>query len=236
MTAAALAAAAAALLIFPSRAVVPGVGRRRAARQPRAANPGSGRVRVLLGIGVALAIAGLTKTAGGLVVGLVTGFAVFAFLARRASTDRPLEDEARRQLPLVLEAASLLLDAGLPAYQAIELAALSCGPALHAPLRRVSQLNALGGSTAAWQPIRGDPVLGPVARAAERSAASGASLAADWRRQAQAVREEARTVAEVKAGHAGIAVLAPVGLCFLPAFVCLGIVPIVIGLATQFFA
>jgi pilus assembly protein TadC len=31
--------------------------------------------------------------------------------------------------------------------------------------------------------------------------------------------------------RAGVRVLAPLGLCFLPAFVCLGVVPLVIGIA-----
>ena len=31
--------------------------------------------------------------------------------------------------------------------------------------------------------------------------------------------------------RAGVLVSGPLGLCFLPAFVCLGIVPVVVGLA-----
>ena len=32
-------------------------------------------------------------------------------------------------------------------------------------------------------------------------------------------------------GKAGVWVLAPLGVCFLPAFVCLGVVPLVLGIA-----
>ena len=39
----------------------------------------------------------------------------------------------------------------------------------------------------------------------------------------------------MRAQRAGIGVLAPLGLCFLPAFVCIGVVPIIVGLAGDIF-
>jgi pilus assembly protein TadC len=36
-----------------------------------------------------------------------------------------------------------------------------------------------------------------------------------------------------RAQRAGVWVLLPLGCCFLPAFVCIGIVPVVIGVAGQ---
>ncbi|TFV57943.1 UNVERIFIED_ORG: type II secretion protein F, partial [Bacillus sp. AZ43] len=50
------------------------------------------------------------------------------------------------------------------------------------------------------------------------------ALAADARAASRAATEEA-------VRRAGIWVLAPLGLCFLPAFVCLGVVPMVLGIA-----
>jgi pilus assembly protein TadC len=35
------------------------------------------------------------------------------------------------------------------------------------------------------------------------------------------------------AQRAGVLITVPLGLCFLPAFVCLGIVPVIAGLAKQ---
>jgi hypothetical protein len=43
----------------------------------------------------------------------------------------------------------------------------------------------------------------------------------------------ARTEAAVR--RAGVWVLAPLGLCFLPAFVCLGVAPLVLGIAGTVF-
>ena len=38
---------------------------------------------------------------------------------------------------------------------------------------------------------------------------------------------------EARAERAGVLVTGPLGLCFLPAFICLGIVPVVVGLASS---
>ncbi|MDQ3055153.1 MAG: type II secretion system protein F, partial [Actinomycetota bacterium] len=38
-----------------------------------------------------------------------------------------------------------------------------------------------------------------------------------------------------RAQRAGVALMAPLGLCFLPAFVCLGVVPVVVGIASRVF-
>jgi threonine dehydrogenase-like Zn-dependent dehydrogenase len=50
---------------------------------------------------------------------------------------------------------------------------------------------------------------------------------------AAAVRSGADDLAEAKAQRAAVAVTGPLGLCFLPAFLCIGVVPVVIGLATR---
>ena len=48
---------------------------------------------------------------------------------------------------------------------------------------------------------------------------------------AETIRDRARDDALERSERAGVAISGPLGLCFLPAFVCLGIVPVVIGLA-----
>ena len=45
------------------------------------------------------------------------------------------------------------------------------------------------------------------------------------------VRAEYRSAAEQAARRVGVLAVAPLGLCFLPAFVLLGVVPVVVGLA-----
>jgi pilus assembly protein TadC len=69
--------------------------------------------------------------------------------------------------------------------------------------------------------------------AASRSARSGTRLADTLSRQADLLRAELQTKAVRRAHRVGAIALLPLGLCYLPAFVCLGIVPMVAGLAGQ---
>ncbi len=87
---------------------------------------------------------------------------------------------------------------------------------------------------AAWEQAaagRADETAAALARMARRSARSGAGLAAAVTELAERKRAEAEDAAAARAERAGVLVAGPLGLCFLPAFVCLGIVPVVIGLA-----
>jgi pilus assembly protein TadC len=101
-------------------------------------------------------------------------------------------------------------------------------------LALVAGLQRLGSSpTAAWADLVDDADLGPVARAVGRSAESGARLAAAFERLAADRRSALAAAGEARARRAGVIAMAPLGLCFLPAFVSLGIVPIVLSLAKE---
>jgi pilus assembly protein TadC len=99
-------------------------------------------------------------------------------------------------------------------------------------LRTTADLLALGADPeVAWAPVAADPDLESLARMARRSARSGASLAAAVAELAETERIRVEDVAAAAAERAGVLISGPLGLCFLPAFVCLGIVPVVAGLA-----
>jgi pilus assembly protein TadC len=66
-----------------------------------------------------------------------------------------------------------------------------------------------------------------------RAAASGAPVAETLTRLADDSRAAARVAAVTAARRVGVQVVAPLGLCFLPAFVLLGIVPVIAGLAAD---
>ncbi len=55
-------------------------------------------------------------------------------------------------------------------------------------------------------------------------------------RRSTRVREALTDAAEARAQRAGVLIAAPLGLCFLPAFLVLGVVPVVIGLAGEVLA
>jgi pilus assembly protein TadC len=119
-------------------------------------------------------------------------------------------------------------------------AVASCGPPeLGGLLCRAADLLALGADPAtAWaEPEeRLDRQGRAMLRLARRSASSGAALADGVAELAVESRQEAIHAAAAAAERAGVVIAGPLGACFLPAFACLGVVPVVAGLATEVFA
>jgi pilus assembly protein TadC len=127
-----------------------------------------------------------------------------------------------------LDLMAACLKAGLPVPTAIRAVGIE-------ELNQTAELLALGADpVAAWAPALERPATAALARAARRTARSGAALARQAAELAGWTRAEARDQAEAKAQRAAVAVAAPLALCFLPAFLCLGVLPVVLGLAGQF--
>jgi pilus assembly protein TadC len=156
---------------------------------------------------------------------------------------RPLRGPARAAGPDPLAVASCLdvlavcLGAGMAVPTAAAAAAPSAPPDLARVLRRAADLLALGADPAvAWSIPSGsqdstDPQIDALLRLARRSASSGAALADGVTELAEESRHDAAHAATAAAERAGVLIAGPLGLCFLPAFICLGIVPVVAGLA-----
>jgi len=136
-------------------------------------------------------------------------------------------------LPLALDLTAAALRAGQPLPAALQLGAPAC--LLHRDdVARVGRLLELGADPqVAWQSVEAIPALASVAAAARRSADSGGRLAEAFERCAAESRAELGTAAQARARRAEVWSMAPLGLCFLPAFVCLGIVPTIAGIAGQ---
>jgi pilus assembly protein TadC len=124
------------------------------------------------------------------------------------------------------------LRAGLSLDRAVRAVAVSLPGPMAAALTEVADLLALGADpAAAWAPALDEPATARLARAARRSARSGAAVADVATTVAADVRAEAAEAVSARAERAGVLVAGPLGLCFLPAFLALGIAPVVIGLA-----
>jgi hypothetical protein len=103
-----------------------------------------------------------------------------------------------------------------------------------APLERVGRLLQLGADpAAAWSALDSVAGFAPVASAGRRCAKSGARLAGAFRATAHDLRAGRQTDALARAERVGIWSLLPLGLCFLPAFVCIGVAPVIAGIAAQ---
>ncbi len=173
-------------------------------------------------------------------VGLAAGVALVV-LGPRVLTrlePRSVRDERERllaDLPLLLDLLSSCLAGGAALPEAARaVAAAVPGPA-GARLGSVASMLAVGAPPSeAWGALsagRQDDPLAPAARALARAADGGAPVAGAVARMATEARAEARSAAEQAARRVGVLVVAPLGLCFLPAFVLLGVVPVVAGLA-----
>lgn len=82
----------------------------------------------------------------------------------------------------------------------------------------------------AWvgAPARLDPVIEGLAPTWETGAAPGPAL----RAAAAHLRTERRTAGREAAGRLGVHLVLPLGLCFLPAFVLIGLVPVLVSLGS----
>lgn len=125
------------------------------------------------------------------------------------------------------------LTSGMSVSGAAAATAPTAPPPLSAVLRRAAEMLALGADSAtAWADGgAGDPHVDAVTRLARRSAASGAALAAGVAELADQSREDAVDAARAAGERAAVLIAGPLGLCYLPAFLCLGVVPVVMGLA-----
>jgi pilus assembly protein TadC len=202
---------------------------------PEAAAPrhGSGRGSTL----AVCALGGLAVWAlvGG-VLGALVGLALSAlgppWLAKLAAQEG---DDAlvARDLPLALDLLAACLAGGAVPQHAVQAVAEALPGPCGARLATVAARLAVGAPAGdAWQALGSDRgPAGAAARALARAASAGAPVATSVQRVAGQARLEAVARAERAARRAGVLVVAPLGLCFLPAFLLIGVVPAVLGLA-----
>lgn len=101
-------------------------------------------------------------------------------------------------------------------------------------LDRAADLLALGADPAtAWSRsgLPTDDHIEALCRLARRSATSGTALAQAVSELADQSRLDAADASRAAAERASVLVAGPLGVCYLPAFVFLGIIPVVAGLA-----
>ncbi len=164
-------------------------------------------------------------------------------LAGAASARRPRRRTAGRPDPLAIASAldvfAVCLSAGMSVSGAAGATAPSAPAELATVLRRAADLLALGADPdTAWSPPPGGAEGGgdALTRLARRSAASGSALAHGVAELAEQSRRDAAHAAAAAAERASVLIAGPLGLCFLPAFICLGIVPVVAGLTGDVFS
>lgn len=196
--------------------------------------PGSGWLRRgrplwagLAAIGPLLVVSGPAAVGLGAAAALLVWWAAGREDPARARATR----EAARDLPgLVLLVAAALRSGAAPA-QALGTAAEALPGAGADRLRPHLTRLAVGVDEATvWIGLGADPALGPLGRALARSHRTGAGVAEIVGRLAHELAERRRAEATDRARRVGVTAALPLGLCLLPAFLVLGIVPMAAGL------
>ncbi|GAA2074665.1 type II secretion system F family protein [Actinomadura alba] len=210
----------------------------RAPESPAGGRPDAGRREERLRWGVAALAGAACAALVGVPAGLPVGAAVAFGCARTLARMEPPSHRRRRarlvaDLPVAVDLLAACLSCGTSWGEAVEAVADAVGGPLGDELRAVAAQVRLGADPArAWLALAREPALAPLARAVARAAHSGTALTPTLARLARDQRRSAHAAATVRARAAGVRAVAPLGLCFLPAFVLLGIVPAVAGIAS----
>ncbi|WP_326786419.1 type II secretion system F family protein [Streptomyces sp. NBC_00151] len=170
----------------------------------------------------------------GVLVGLAAGFGVRWWLRRRNPAPQEECDvaPAARQLPLAADLVGACIAAGASPVAAAQAVGEALGGPVGERLARGAAEVRLGGEPVdAWRRLASLPGAQGLARLLERAGESGVPAAVPVGRLAAEARAEWARTATARARRAAVMVTAPVGLCFLPAFLAIGVLPVVIGLA-----
>lgn len=183
----------------------------------------------------------LAVVAGWVVVGGVLGLTLG--LAGAAVSWRVLERlespatvrrrrELERDLPVAVHLLGACLAAGSATGTALASVAASMPGAVGEELALLQRRLHWGiDPISVWRTVDGP--LEPLGRSMARAHESGASVQAAVLRLAEDLRNETRARADARARSVEVRAAGPLGLCFLPAFVLLGVVPMAAGLISS---
>jgi Flp pilus assembly protein TadB len=190
------------------------------------------RLRPVLAL---VGFAGAWALLGGSVIGPLGGLAaasaVWVVLGR---VEDPADVRRREQLVRDLPTGVDLLGACLDAGSATESALLTVSRALPGPvgeeLLAIHHRLEVGVDPGqVWRSVAEHPQLAALGRAVGRAHETGAPVGRAVHQLAEELRARARADVENRARSIEVKAAAPLGLCLLPAFVLLGIVPMVAG-------
>jgi pilus assembly protein TadC len=193
--------------------------------------PDGRRSRILLAAAVGVAVTGLVGTWWGVPVGVAAGVGAERLLRRREpGRVRRERVAATADLPLAADLLAAALRAGSPLDRAAAAVADALGGPLGERLQRTARSLRLGAEPdEAWAHLAGIAGADRLTAAAVRSSASGGALAGALGRLADDLRADRAVATEAAAQRAGVLIVLPLGLCFLPAFLLAGLVPVLIA-------
>lgn len=184
-------------------------------------------IAVTLGAATAIVIGGYH----GIAVGALTVLIVHLTLRRLEPPEtRRARARDRADLPFTLDVFASCLRGGAPLDRALAGCAGTANPALAEKFRRTARSLTLGATlTEALSELDGIPEGDRLTRTIGRTADTGSRLADGLSRLAADLRFEHEQAALTRANRAGVWMVLPLCLCFLPAFIVAGLIPVVIA-------
>lgn len=194
-----------------------------------------GVVALSAAVGTGLAVALAVGSWQGLIGGVAAGIVIGRTLRKQESPAvRQARMQAGAELPFAVDLVAAGLRAGAPTAAAVAAVAAVWGGPLGQRLDRVAGALWLGTpASEAWVHLADVNGAARVVSAAVRSSESGAALADALLRVSDDLRIERAARVEAAARRSGVLVVLPLGLCFLPAFVMAGLVPLIIAVLQQ---
>lgn len=167
----------------------------------------------------------------------VTGLGGYAVAGRLQSAEQAARKRAlAASVPGICDLLAVCLDAGLPLRNAVaELARVLPGPA-GVVLSQLSAAVGLGTDEAtAWRDLAGaEPSFIELGQELARSLDFGLTATAALRVIGERARRAEVSKAQQRARQVGVSSVLPLVLCLLPAFLLIGVVPIIGGAIQQF--
>ncbi|MFG2195816.1 type II secretion system F family protein [Streptomyces sp. NPDC048639] len=170
----------------------------------------------------------------GCLIGLAAAFGIRKWW--RARPSRTGSNDAavvREQLPLAADLLVACMAAGAGPRESAAAVGASIGGPVGEQLAHAAAELRLGGEPAAvWGRLGELPGARGLARCLERSMAAGVPAVEPVSRLAADCRAEQSRAATARARRAAVLATAPLGLCFLPAFLTVGVAPVLLGLTS----
>lgn len=179
---------------------------------------------------VLLLVPGTTGLAGALAAGGVAWWRSGRLETAAVRRTRALVEA---ELPHVVDLVLSAVRSGAAPERALERVSTVAHPVVREELRvPLSRLRLGAEVTRVWADLAQHPQLGRLGAALRRSADSGAPVVDALERLVEDLRDQRRAEVQDRVRQVEVRAAVPLGICLLPSFVLLGVVPLVAGSAT----
>jgi pilus assembly protein TadC len=181
----------------------------------------------LLGLSISLIVGGVPGVLVGAGVAVGTGLAVRRLEPAAVVRER---EQLVRDLPVAIDLLTACIASGSPPLQCLEAVAQAVsGPVARQLEQATTKLRMGADPVAVWAAMTSCAPMAPLARTMLRAVETGAPVADGLNRLVDDQRRARRWDSERRARAVGVKAAAPLGLCFLPAFIAIGIVPTIVS-------